>query len=125
MDLGELEIEILAIFKEIKSGTAADVLGRLRERRETAYSTVITTLERLHRKGFLARRSEKWRGGARHVFSVSGNVDQQREIVHRALDRLLDAFGPVAVSAIHERIDNTSSERVEELKRAVTSRRKR
>src|SRR3990170_97509 len=125
MELGELELEILALIKKMRSATAAEVLGRLRARREMAYSTVITTLERLHRKGFLTRRREKWRGGGRHVFSISSNIDQQREVVDRAVDRFLEAFGPVAVSAIHERLESTSSERIEELKKGVGSRRKR
>ena len=39
-------------------GTVREVLERLREDREIAYTTVLSTMENLHRKGHLTRERE-------------------------------------------------------------------
>jgi hypothetical protein len=53
--LGELEAEVMNILWQQPSQTVVEVEERLRRRREIAHTTVLTTLDRMHRKGYLLR----------------------------------------------------------------------
>ena len=53
--LGELESVVMEILWTKPEQTVIDVEERLREKREIAHTTVLTTLDRMHRKGYLTR----------------------------------------------------------------------
>ncbi len=56
--LGELESAVIEQVWRHPSCTAREVLNRLAGQRRLAYTTVVTVLDRLHKKGFLKRRLE-------------------------------------------------------------------
>jgi predicted transcriptional regulator len=56
--IGSLEAEILAIVWEKKRATVRDVYETLRERRPIAYTTVMTVMNNLVKKGLLAQNRE-------------------------------------------------------------------
>ena len=55
MGIGSLEADILAIIWERKQVTVRDVYETLRERRQIAYTTVMTVMNNLVKKGLLAQ----------------------------------------------------------------------
>jgi len=55
MGIGSLEADILAIIWEDKQVTVRDVYETLRERRQIAYTTVMTVMNNLVKKGLLAQ----------------------------------------------------------------------
>jgi predicted transcriptional regulator len=61
--LGELERALMNVVWRLSSATAREVADHLKGPGVRAYTTVMTTLDRLHRKGVLARRKEgpAWR----------------------------------------------------------------
>jgi len=61
--LGELETTVMELVWALPSATAREVCDRLTGRRERAYTTIMTTMDRLHRKGLLTRDKEglAWR----------------------------------------------------------------
>lgn len=69
--LGELEAEIMECMWERGSASVREVHVCLAERREIAYTTVMTVMGRLADKGMLARRSE----GRAYVYSPSQTRD--------------------------------------------------
>ena len=52
-ELGQLEQSVMDAMWRLRSGTVHDVCEKLSQNR--AYTTIMTTLDRLHKKGLLAR----------------------------------------------------------------------
>ncbi len=102
LPLGHLETEILGVVRDRGEVTIRDVLRVMYERREIAYTTVSTTLLRLHKKGLLERKTVHSRGKQVYVFNMQ-KAKSRRKYVEDAVDRLVQAFGPNVVSAaVHD-----------------------
>jgi predicted transcriptional regulator len=117
--IGELESEILAVLKEKGSATAGDVLDVLKNRREVAYTTVSTTLDRLHKKNLVGRKALRGPGGTKYLFSVSGDERLKNRIIESTLDRLTSAFGDTAYSAIYKHLQTLPPSEFDRLKKQV------
>ncbi len=124
MEIGSLEAAILNAVKRLSSPSARDVVAELRKEREIAYTTVSTTLDRLHKKGLLNRGTVAGRGGQRYVYSLPENTGLQKQIVGKTLERLLDAFGPSVVSTIYDRLNELSEEDAETLRKQIEEKRR-
>lgn len=125
MSLGPLEMEVLRVMKKLGKASARQVLRELSSERELAYTTIITTLERLRQKELLRRESIPWRGGAKYLYSGVQNEKKQEQIVGKAVNALIEAFGSVAVSTIYKRLEEIPEEKLESLKAKVKERRGR
>ncbi len=64
MELGDLEAAVLGSFRRLNRASARQVTKDLEPSRGLAYSTINTTLDRLYKKGMLARDEEVGRGGS-------------------------------------------------------------
>ncbi len=117
--IGELESEILSVLKEKGSATAGDVLNVLKDRREVAYTTVSTTLDRLYKKNLVGRKAMRGPGGTKYLFSISGDDRLKNRIIESTLDRLTSAFGDTAYSAIYKHLQNLPPSEFERLKKQV------
>lgn len=56
--LGELESAVMEILWGKPEQTVNEVEERLREKRDIAHTTVLTTMDRMYRKGYLTRQKE-------------------------------------------------------------------
>jgi predicted transcriptional regulator len=79
--LGELECEVLEQVWAVGEVTVHDVLGRME--RPLAYTTIMTTLDRLYRKGLLLRLK---RGRAFVYAAACSKQDVQREIARELVN---------------------------------------
>lgn len=72
----ELELKILQALWRNGPGTARDVLTGLKDGKTRAYTTVLTTLQIMERKGFVARTregiSDRWRAALKERKAMSG-----------------------------------------------------
>lgn len=84
--LGELEERLMEILWEHHPLAVRDVCRRL-GRHKLAYTTVMTTLDRLHKKGLLARHKE---GNAFVYQPAMDRAEYQRRIVEATLTPLLE-----------------------------------
>jgi len=103
LHLGRLEFDVMEIVWKFGVSNVRDVVGRLE--RTLAYTTVMTTLDRLYKKGFLERAMtdraflyaarlsrEEWdRRRAREM--MAGFLAGPRESRHMLLSCLVDAVG--------------------------------
>ena len=80
--LGETEMEVLHLVWDLQNATVADVHERLLERREVAYTTVLTVLRNLARKGYLTYEKD----GVAHVYSPARPAE---EVQHSLLQSLI------------------------------------
>lgn len=74
---GELETVVMAqLWATDGQGTVREVVDQLRAHREIAYTTVLSTMENLHRKGHLSREREgkafRYRTALSHAEHIAG-----------------------------------------------------
>lgn len=100
-DLGELEAEVMArLWDWDRTCTVRDILEDLAPDRQLAYTTVMTVLDNLHKKGFVTRQAV---GRAYHYQSVKGREEHTADLITIALARSDDR--PASLLRFVERLD--------------------
>lgn len=95
------------------------VLAVLEKDRQIAYTTVMTTVSRLHEKGLLAR----VRDGKRYLYSPRVSREQFLELTAReVLNRTLAK--PQAIAMLAERVADASADELDALDALIRRRRK-
>ncbi len=111
--IGSLEADILAVVWEQARTTVRDVYETLRERRQIAYTTVMTVMNNLVKKGLLAQ--DKTNIAYVYTPAIPG-----REVAHIVLDsvvdRLLRGQYNVAVSHLLKLDHELTQEQIDELR---------
>lgn len=120
MSLGDLQADVLGAIQKLGKASAREVMGEIGAQRQVAYTTVSTVLDRLHKKGLVKRSKVIGRGGGRYVYSYAAPEDMRANLVQRALNQLISAFGPSVVPTIYDSLDQISKEEAQELKRKVS-----
>jgi predicted transcriptional regulator len=110
-NLGELETEIMRrLWRRARPTTVRELVEELQQEREIAYTTVMTVLDNLHKKGWLRRELD---GRAyRYEPASSGDV-YSAELMRGALDT-----SPDHVAAFAHFLTQLSPEEVGELEDA-------
>ena len=111
----ELELEILKILWRDQPATIREVRDRLAERRDLAYTTVLTMMDIMTRKGFLKRAKKDGR------FVYRAGVEE-RDIARGMLTDLVDrVFEGSALSALMNLIQSAplSEKDIAELRRLI------
>lgn len=104
--------------QRLESFAVSDVLTVLEKRREIAYTTVMTTVARLHDKGLLART----RDGRRYLYSPRLTREQFLESTARTvLDEAVGAPGAMAMLA--EKVSEASAGELDALEASIRRRR--
>lgn len=103
------------------SVTARGVCDHMTGRRERAYTTVMTTLDRLHRKGLLDRRKDgvAWRYEAR----LPQN-EYERALADQLATRILADHGDAALTAFVDAAEKVDEVLLDKLERLIGERRK-
>ena len=117
--IGSLEADILAVVWEIEIASVRAVYETLRQRRTIAYTTVMTVMNNLVKKGLLAQD----RSGIAYIYTpaIPG-----RDVAHTVLDsvvaRLLRDEPRLAVSHLFGLDDDLSDEQFAELRKVARER---
>ena len=118
--LGPLEQDVMDVVWRLGDATVRDVHDELAGSREIAYTTVMTTMARLARKGLLQRDT----GGLAHRDRPALSRDQYaRGAVGDVLTWLLDRYPEPAVAYLADVVDDLDGMTLEELREAVARRR--
>lgn len=124
-EIGDLEADVLKVLKRSGSASAGEMMAQLKPDRVLAYTTVSTTLDRLHRKGLVTRRSVSGKTGQKHVYSFPENPGLEKQVVNRMVDKLVSAFGPSVASTIYDRLNQLSPDEAAKLKETIDNKMKR
>lgn len=119
--LHELEATIMDVVwsRRLVSFAVSDVLAVLEKQRDIAYTTVMTTVVRLHRKGLLRR----VRDGKRYLYSPKLSREQFLESTAReVLDGAVGA--PRAMAMLAEKVSEASATELDALEALIRRRRK-
>lgn len=119
--LGELEAAIMELLWRESGQTVNDVEERLRRRREIAHTTVLTTLDRLHRKGYLTRE----KSGKAFVYTPSFTREEfERRMAQEVLGALLGQFTAPALSAFVDLVSEDEG-KLDQLEEMIRERRRK
>jgi predicted transcriptional regulator len=112
--LGDLETAVMELLWEQPGQTVVEVEQALRRRRRIAHTTVLTTLDRLHRKGYLVRD----KAGKAFVYTPRETRDQfERGLAQEVLSGLLSQSRGLALSTFVDLVgtDQGALDRLEAL----------
>ena len=112
--LGPLETEIMELLWKEQQGTVKKIHRALQERRDIAYTTVMTTMSRLAEKGILHR----LRDGLAYVYRPA--VTEQEFVqmfVRQVLDGLLDDFTDITLDYVIEYLAQNDPTQLKQLSR--------
>lgn len=99
--LGELESAVMDILWQQPHQTVIEVEEQLRKTREIAHTTVLTTLDRMHRKGYLSRtkQSKAFVYAPRYT-----HKEFEQGMAQEVLSALISGLGNSAISTFVELI---------------------
>jgi predicted transcriptional regulator len=106
--LGPLEANVMeAIWGSRKTPvTVREIHDTLKKTKKLAYTTVMSTMDRLFEKNLLDRKIEKGRGGLYYVYWPALEKQSfQKSAVREVLSSLIDNFGEVVANCL---VDETS-----------------
>ena len=95
LDLAPLELECIRVLWSIGEGTVRDIHQRLAVSRPRAYTTVLTIMDRLARKGMVARR----KAGRAFLYQAKLSMEEARV---KAVGKIVEGFfsgSPEALAA--------------------------
>lgn len=119
--LGPLEVQLLRWLWQRGNGTVREVLeaGDV----DGAYTTLMTTLDRLHKKGLLNREAE---GRAFRYYPAQTENQFNGEIVRNAIRHMLDASesGNASLSFLVEAISEHDRTLLDQLEREIERKRR-
>jgi predicted transcriptional regulator len=121
--LGSLEREVLALVWERGEITVRDACDRLDS--TIAYTTVMTTMDRLFRKGLLTRRKT---GRAFAYRAAASREDVERAVAADVVESLLHAEGAEPLPILSSLVDAVSDRDralLDELERLIREKRRR
>ena len=119
MELGDLEAAVLGSVLRLNKASSRQVAKDLEPSRGLAYSTISTTLDRLYKKGVLAREEEVGRGGGRYIYMIRSEEKVRGKVVKGVVDRLLTAFGPSVLSTLNEYVDDIPKDELKRLEEKI------
>ena len=100
--LSPLEGDVLKILWPDKKLRVREIHEKLK--RKVALSSVAVICDRLHDKGIVSRKIETARGGVRYVYHPTQDKSSfEKSIVEKTVNKLIEAFGPNAVSYFNDR----------------------
>lgn len=119
--LGPLEERLMQTLWSTQPLSVREVWHRLRGKRP-AYTTVMTTLDRLYRKGLLARS----RDGLAYIYRPALTRDEyHRRLVAAAVGELVATSAEPALAAFVDVAAELDSDNLARLERLIAARRKR
>ena len=121
--LHDLEADVMDVVwsRNLVQFAVGDVLRVLERRRDIAYTTVMTTLGRLHEKRLLDRQKE----GKRYVYSPRMTREEfLQETAREVLDGLGEVSAQHALALLAEKVSEASPDELEELEQMIRLRRK-
>lgn len=115
MEIGPLEQRLLdLLWKQPRPASVRQVRSALGD--ELAYTTVMTTLDRLYKKGFLARQRE---GRAFRYFARTSREAFAAGLLRRSLSRLLPGSSEPLLASLVDAVGDHDRDLLPELQRLV------
>lgn len=113
--LGDTELEILNIVWDIGGCTVSDVHAIVSGRRQTAYTTIMTVMKNLARKGYLSYTKR----GKSYVYAAERTAGDVRGSLVRDLARRAFDDSPLSLALTMVKNQQLDADELAELRRAI------
>ena len=120
--LGKLEAAVMNVAWTHSPVTAREVCDRLTGPRERAYTTIMTTMDRLHRKGLLRREKD---GMAWRYTPALGRAEFERAVADGLAAEILQAHGEAALAAFVDAAADADESLLDRLSQLIAQKRRR
>lgn len=115
-----LELQVLSVLWEKGESTVRDVLAALPDGKQRAYTTVLTVMQNMEKKGLVARS----KNGAAHVYRPT---ESQRQTLKPMMQSLLQNVFGGSVSTVMQHLleeSEVSDDELIEIRRLIDQRKK-
>ena len=122
--LGALEAQVMeAVWNASDRVSVEEVRGLLEEQgKESAYTTIMTTMSRLHEKGLLDREQQ---GRAYLYWPALSRGELDQNVTRRVIDGLLTSFAEPAISYFVEAMGDADPGQLDDLAKVIEEHRRR
>ncbi len=120
-DLGELQRRVMEIVWELGEATVRDVRKRLKRRKQPAYTTVLSVMQKLEKLGFLRHRAE----GRTYVYLATQSLEQAgTSSLRQFMDRAFQGDPLLLFQRLIED-ENLSKKELAELRKMIDRRKRK
>lgn len=120
--LGELEHQVMEIVWARGCASVRDVYETLLAQRDIAYTTVMTTMNRLAKKGFLLQEKV----GVAYSYSPALSRDElASSVTETLLSSLVETFGDIVLSRAVDLVGREEPEKIAQLVRRIRQQRRK
>lgn len=117
--LGSLEADIMSVVWRAKTAvTVREVVSTLAKKRQSAYTTIMTVMNRLVTKGVLKRQAE---GSHFRYQAVHGADDFAAQHTRTLARQLVNQYGTVALAQFVDILDDVDPKLIEQLRKKSKS----
>ncbi|MDO8636390.1 MAG: BlaI/MecI/CopY family transcriptional regulator [Dehalococcoidia bacterium] len=114
--LGQREAEIMEVIWDLGPATVAQVHDHLDKNTGLAYTTIMTIMGRLAKKGLLDRTSS----GRAYVYSAKVSRDEfNKSVMNTLVDGVIGSFAGPALSYFVEKLSEEDASVLDELERVI------
>ena len=115
---GELELAILKIIRDLKKATVSDVCRKLGKNR--SYTTIMTVMSRLSKKGELNREKK----GKQYVYRIAcQNMTSSKGLLKRIQEKVFEGKSSAVVSYLLEINREISDQELQEIEDIIRKKR--
>jgi len=114
---GELESQIMDIMWKLHVASVRDVLTMLSRKKKVAYTTVMTVMSRLTKKGHLKRQKDDT--GAYLYCPAQEKDDFAEQNSKKLIQSLLKEYGEVAVAQFIDAVESSKSKELEKWRKQL------
>lgn len=108
LSLGDSEMEVLTLVWELKSATVSQVQERILKRRKVAYTTIMTMMQNLAKKGYLEFEKE----GQMYVYKAAIDPAQvKKDFLGHMIDKVFKGSPSALMQTLVQSEDITDEER--------------
>ncbi len=104
LDLAPLELDCMNTLWPMGEGTVREIRERLAPRRPRAYTTIMTIMDRLTRKGIVERR----KAGRAYIYKANLSAEDARA---QALSQVVENFFGGSKEAVRAQLDGHNSDK--------------
>jgi predicted transcriptional regulator len=110
--LSTLESDIMNILWKRNPLKVKELYGLLKKKHKVAQTSIAVTMDRLYEKKIVDRKIESGRGGLHYLYYPSKTKQEfEKTVVDQTVNKLIEAFGPTAVSYFDERFKKGAANR--------------
>jgi len=103
--MSPLEAFIVKSLNSNKKYSSSDIYNLIKKKKDVSKSSIPVILDRLYKKGILARETETAKGGIRFLYMIQMNREEfERSVVENTVNSLVKRFGEKAVVYFNESV---------------------